>query len=161
MVYLFPLPDSQSAQKNVPPVNTIDRPRENRMTLSSEEKKFLEKRERRAKYWPYFGAVSLVLVVAYSIWLWVKMPYLIRPWRVIESLEAGTLSESTMAIMSVIRPFVMAMLLVFAFLIVLFLFVVFYNERRLIRLVRKMETLPAGGKTNEASKIPVTLENQE
>ena len=89
------------------------------------------------------------------------MPYLIRPWRVIESLEAGTLSESTMAIMSVILPFVMAMLLVFAFLIVLFLFVVFYNERRLIRLVRKMETLPAGGKTNEASKIPVTLENQE
>ena len=121
------------------------------MTLSSAEKKFVEKRERRAKYWPYFGSASLVLVAAYSVWLWVKMPHLIRPWRVIESLEAGTLSESTMAVMAVILPFVMAMLLVFAFLIVLLWFVAFYNERRLIRLVRKMEALPDGGKTNGAS----------
>ena len=102
-----------------------------------------------------------MLVAAYSAWLWVKMPYLIRPWRVIESLETGALPESTMGVMAVMLPFVMAMLLVFAFLIVLLWFVAFYNERRLIRLVRKMETLPAGGKTNEASKIPVTLENQE
>lgn len=131
------------------------------MTLSPAEKKFVEKRERRVKYWPYFGAASLVLVAAYSIWLWVKMPHLIRPWRVIESLEAGTLSESTMAVMAVILPIVMAMLLVFAFIIVLLWFVAFYNERRLIQLVRKMEALPAGSKTNGASEIPVTLENQE
>jgi HAMP domain-containing protein len=131
------------------------------MTLSSAEKKFVEKRERRAKYWPYFGAASLVLVAAYGAWLWVTMPHLIRPWRVIESLEAGTLSESTMGVMAVMLPFVMAMLLVFAFIIVLLWFVAFYNERRLIRLVRKMEALSVGGKTNGASEISVTLSNQE
>lgn len=131
------------------------------MTLSSAEKKFVEKREMRAKYWPYFGAASLVLVAAYSAWLWVKMPHLIRPWRVIESLEAGTLSESTIAVMAVNLPYVMAMLLVFAFIIVLLWFVAFYNERRLIRLVHKMEALPDGGETNGASEIFVTLSNQE
>ena len=109
------------------------------MTLSPEEKTFVEKRERRAKYWPYFGAASLILIAAYGAWLWVKMPHLISPWLVIESLEAGTLSESTMGVMAVMLPFVMVALLVFAFIIVLFWFVAFQNERRLIRLVRKKE----------------------
>lgn len=115
------------------------------MTLSPEEKKFVEKREWRVKYWPYYGAASLVLIAAYGTWLWVKMPHLISPRQVIESLEAGTLSESTMGVMAVMLPFVMLALLVFAFIIVLLWFVVIHNERRLIQLVRKKEAESVAG----------------
>lgn len=116
-----------------------DRPREKEMSLSPADKKFVEKREKRVKYWPFYGGAALVLLIAYGVWLWVKTPHLIKPWHVIESVQAGTLSESTMGVMAFMLPIVMAALLVFAFVVVLLWFVMFYNERRLIRLVRKLE----------------------
>lgn len=109
------------------------------MGLSSADKAFIEKRERRVKYWPLFGAALLATVSAYVAWLWLRMPHMVNPWFVIESLEAGTLPESTIGIMAVMLPVVMAVLLVFAIAVVLLWFVSFYNERRLIRLVRKLE----------------------
>lgn len=116
------------------------------MSLSSADKKYVAKREKRVKYWPFYGGASLVLLIAYGVWLWVKVPHLINPWHVIESVQAGTLPESTMGVMALMLPIVMAALLLFAFVVVLFWFIVFYNERRLIRLVRKLE---AGSEENK------------
>jgi hypothetical protein len=109
------------------------------MRLSPTDKAFVQRREKRAKYWPFFGAVLLTIVVAYGAWLWLKLPHLINPWRVMESLEAGTISESTMEIMAAMLPIVMAAFLVFMFVVVLLWFISFNNERRLIRLVRELE----------------------
>ena len=131
------------------------------MRLLPTDKAFVEKRERRTKYWPYYGASLLVIVAAYGAWLWLETPHLINPWRVIESIEAGTLSESTMGIMTVMLPLVMAALLVFAFVVVLLWFVSFNNERRLIRLVRKLEADSESSETNGATQIAPTLSKQE
>lgn len=115
------------------------RQEERNMKLSKADKAFVEKRERRAKYWPLSGAALLVTLVTYGAWLWLKVPHLINPGHVIERLNAGTLSESTMGVMVVMLPIVIAALLVFAFVVVLLWFISFRNESRLIRLVRELQ----------------------
>lgn len=114
------------------------------MRLSKADKAFVEKRERRVKYWPLFGAALLVTLVTYGAWLWLKVPYLINPWYVIRRLDAGTLSESTMGVMAVMLPVIMATLLVFAFVVVLLWFMSFRNESRLIRLLRELQDASEG-----------------
>ena len=118
------------------------------MSLSPKEKSFVESREKRAKYWPFFGVLSLALVAGYGAWLWLKMPRLINPWHVIERLEAGDLSDSTMGVMAVMLPIVVAAFLGFIFIVVLLWFAVFRNERQLVRLIRMLEADSRGGKEN-------------
>ena len=109
------------------------------MRLSPADKAFVEKRDRLGRYWPWLGGFSLALVAAYGGWLWARTPQLINPWWVIERIETGTLSESTMAVMAVMLPIVMAAFLVFTFIVILLWFVSFHYERRLIGLVRGLE----------------------
>lgn len=119
------------------------------MSLSSADKAFVDKREKRSKYWPAYGVFSLAILAAYSAWLWFESPELINPWRVIERLEARTLSETTMRVMAVMLPSVMATMLVFAFVVVLLWFIPFRNERRLIRIVRKLEAGASAKETHD------------
>lgn len=109
------------------------------MSISSSQKLFVEKRERLAKSWPVVGIVLLAMLTAFVVWAWLKTPYLINPWVVFESLRAGTLPESTANLMVAMLPIVVLSLLFFAFVVVLLFFVAFSNERRLIRLVRKLD----------------------
>ena len=110
------------------------------MSLSSADRKFVERREKRVKHWPLYGTFSLTILAVYSGWLWLKRPELINPWVVIERLEAGTLSETTMSIMAVMLPIVVATMLLLVSFVVLLSFVAFRNERRLIRVIRRLET---------------------
>ncbi len=115
------------------------------MRLSSADRSFVERRERRVRQWPVVGTGCLVLIAAYGAWLWWRLPYLINPWQVIESLEAGTLSESMMNVMVVMLPVVVAALLVFALVVVLLWFVALSNERRLLGLLRTLEAASGDG----------------
>ena len=121
------------------------------MSLSSADKLFVERRESLVKHWPLVGAGCLALIVSFSTWLWLNIPHLIDPWRVIESLEAGTLPESTVSIMVVMLPILMIFLLVFTFIVVVLVFTGFSNERRLIRLLRKMEAVSVASNSNRSS----------
>ncbi len=122
------------------------------MSLSSADRSFVKKRETRVKYWPFYGTFSLAILAAYGGWLWLKKPELINPWIVIERLEAGTLSESMMSIMAVMLPIVTATMLMLLFFVVLLSFVAFRNERRLICLIRRLETGAASEVWNDQTE---------
>jgi len=109
------------------------------MTLTPSDQAFIEKREKRARAWPWLGSSALVMVAGYAAWLWVKTPQLIDFRWVVAQLEAGTLAESTLLVMAGMLPIVMSAFLVFAFLVVLLWFLPFRNERRLILMVRELE----------------------
>lgn len=95
----------------------------------------------------------LLLVVVYGVWLWVKMPHLINPWQVVASIEAGALSDSKIGVMVVMLPVVVDTLLLFTFVVILLWFVAFYNERRLIRLVRRLEADIKSGEMNVPDRV--------
>lgn len=109
------------------------------MNLSPADSLYIMKRERLAKSWPVAGGLLLLLLAALAAWLWIKTPYLINPWLVIESLESGTLPESTTTIMVAMLPILVLTLLVLAAAVVLLAGAALANERRIIRLLRRLE----------------------
>jgi hypothetical protein len=109
------------------------------MSYSTKDQKFVRKRERLISYWPVAGLSLLAVIAAYGVWLWFKVPYFINPWLVLEGVKAETLPESTTGLIVVMMPLIMLTLVGFMFVLVVLLFVVFYNERRLIRIIRDLE----------------------
>lgn len=110
------------------------------MTLSPEEEALLAKRNRRLKSWPYVGGGLLGALGACGLWLWIKVPHLINPWVVQTALSAGSLSESTVLFMALMLPVVLLMLLFFAVAVVGLIFAAFANERKLIGMIRRLNT---------------------
>lgn len=99
----------------------------------------MARRERRARQWPYVATAALLALIGYGTWLWFKVPYLIDPWRVMADLEAGTLPASMTGVMAAMLPLVVSALMLFAIVSVLLWILVFHHERRLIRLLRRLE----------------------
>ncbi|MBN2894830.1 MAG: hypothetical protein JXK05_02940 [Campylobacterales bacterium] len=110
------------------------------MALSSEEEALLAKRARRLKSWPYVGGGLLGLLGACGLWLWVKVPYLINPWALGDAIRGGSLSESTVLLLASMLPVVLLMLLLFAVAVVGLIFAAFANERKLIEMIRRLNT---------------------
>ncbi len=108
------------------------------MALSHEEKKLLTRREKRLNSWPYVGSALFGLLGACSIWLWIKVPYLISPWAVWAAIQDANLSESTALLMVAMLPVVVLTLVLFAVAVVALIFVAFANERKLIRIIRRL-----------------------
>jgi len=115
------------------------------MSRSPADTLYLAKRERLAKSWPVAGGIILLLLAALAAWLWLKTPYLINPWLVFEHIKSGTLPESTATVMVAMLPIVVLTLLVFAAVVVLLVFAALANERRIIRLLRRLEQESSGG----------------
>jgi hypothetical protein len=107
------------------------------MQLSPTDRKFIAKRSRLVRRWPWAGALLLVLLAALGLWLWFEVPFMVNPWAVSAGLEAGSLPESTRVLMAAILPVVVLLLLAFAVAVVLLTFVAFANERRLLRLLER------------------------
>lgn len=107
------------------------------MDLSREDASFLEKRSKLTRSWPWAGGAMLIALGLLTLWLWFTAPYLLRPWTVAAQIEAGTLAQSTVTLMAAILPLMVLGLLMFAVAMVLFCFVAFANERRLIRIIRQ------------------------
>jgi hypothetical protein len=72
-------------------------------------------------------------------------PLLINPWAVISRLEAGSLGTTTLMTMAAMLPVVMLTLSLLLLIFVLLAFVAFANERRLLRMVRRLQGGDAAG----------------
>ena len=107
--------------------------------LSPNEGMFVNQRERFARYWPLAGSLILLLLTGLVLWLWLTAPHLINPWAVADGLAAGALPKETTQMMAALLPVVVLMLCFFAFVVTLLLFAAFANERRLVRLVRRLD----------------------
>jgi len=106
------------------------------MSLSHLEWSFLEKRSKLIRNWPWVGGGLLILLIALTIWLCVSVPYLVRPWMVAAGLKSGTLPHSTQLVMAELLPIVVLMFVTSAAIMVVYCFVAFSNERKLIQIIR-------------------------
>lgn len=112
------------------------------MKLSPAEWAYLEKRANLIRVWPWVGGVLLLLIVAFTAWLWFTVPYFVNPWAVFAALKSGTVPDSTLGVMAAMLPVVMLTLLAFAALMVFLMFVTLFNERRLIRFIQRQVESP-------------------
>ena len=112
------------------------------MKLSPAERSYLEKRAKLIRAWPWIGGVLLLLIIAFTAWLWVTVPYFVDPWAVFAALKSGSVPVSTLAVMAAMLPVVMLTLLAFAALVVILMFVTLFNEHRLIRFIERESESP-------------------
>lgn len=108
------------------------------MDLTREEELFVEGRAKFARSWPIVGTAMLAVLLLLAGWLLFTRPMLINPWAVLSGLEAGTIPDSTLAIMAALLPVVMLTCL-FVLVVALILFsVAFSNEKKHIAIIRRM-----------------------
>lgn len=108
------------------------------MRLSDKDIRFINKREQLTRAWPWAGALALMVLAAGATWLWFDTPFFINPWATIEALEQGILPVSTMSIMAVMLPVMALAALVLLIALILVPFAAFANERRLIKIIRRL-----------------------
>ncbi len=106
------------------------------MRLTDEEQRFVAKRARLARTWPYVGAILLVMVVGLGGWLLWSKPLLANPFEVLSRLSSGTVPAPTMELMAGLLPVVVQLCLVLAGTTVLFVFAAFSNEKKYLRMIR-------------------------
>ena len=100
------------------------------------------------RFWPWAGGVVLLALLGLLAWLWFEAPYLVNPVAVSGSIQADTLPASTAVLMAAMLPVVMLAFLIFALIVVVLAFAAFGNERRLLRILRRLESaerMPGGG----------------
>lgn len=107
------------------------------MRFSDEERRFLAKRGRLVKTWPYVGGGLLAMLVASAAWTVRNRPLIANPVAVRERLESGDLADSTVSTMAALLPAVVLLCFSLAVVMVLFAFYSFSNERRYLALIRR------------------------
>jgi len=98
---------------------------------------FIKRRRRLLKLWPWAGSALLLMLLFLAAWMWIRVPYMINPWLVLEQIEAGTLADSTMLMMAGMLPVVMVAFLGFVAATIVILFTAFSNERRMLGIIRR------------------------
>jgi len=108
------------------------------MELTDKERKFVAKRAKLVQAWPLVGLILLCLVLGVGVWLFLFMPLLANPFAVLTKLNSDSVPASTLTVMAGVLPVSVLMCLVLAIAIVLFCFVAFANEKKYIRMIRRM-----------------------
>ena len=80
----------------------------------------------------------LLILLGGAAWLWFTTPFFINPWATIEALDQGALPPTTLHIMGAMLPVVVLSVLVLLITLLLIAFAAFSNERRLIRIIRRL-----------------------
>ncbi len=105
------------------------------MELEEKQKTFLKNRRRLTHFWPLVGSLLLLGISALLVWLFLKNPLLINPYKVIDSLDSGTIEYSTLILMATFLPlmFLMCFLLLTAMVIFTFSFIA--NEKKYLKII--------------------------
>lgn len=99
------------------------------MVLTERETLFLDRRRKLLRIWPFARPLLLASVGILAAWLLWKTPLLINPYAVLAQLQAGTMPDSTVALLAC---------LVLTVAMLLFLFVALAYERKYMAMINKL-----------------------
>jgi type VI protein secretion system component VasF len=106
--------------------------------LEPTDSKFVAKRERLVKSWPYIGSSLICILAGFAGWMWISNPALINPWFVFSELKAESLPDSTVTLMAAMLPVVVIACFLVVLACLLFTFVAFLNEKRHMAIIRRL-----------------------
>lgn len=107
------------------------------MQLNDDDRRFLLKRAKLVRTWPFVGAILLTILIGLGIWLFLTRPLLVNPLNVMTRLENNSIPESTVTLMAGMLPIVVSMCLLLAVMIVLFVFAALSNEKKYLKIIQQ------------------------
>jgi hypothetical protein len=122
--------------------------------VTDDEARFLVRRRRLVRAWPFAGAFLICMIIGLGVWLFLTRPLLANPFAVLSMLRGDSIPASTLALMAGLLPIAVLMCLTLAIAIVLFTFASFFNERKYLTMVQRIMDRTAvdePGKSERAS----------
>ena len=114
------------------------------MKLTHQELRFVERRRKLVRLWPWAATFNVLLLLGLVIWLRLSHRLLIDPWYVFARLEADAIPETTLTVMAGLTPVAMLTCLVVVAACIILSFSVFWNERKHIAIIRRLAEEVAG-----------------
>jgi hypothetical protein len=105
------------------------------MGLSTEQRQFVERRKRLTRLWRPFGVLLSIALSVLLGWMWRYQPLLVNPVAVTRALADGGIDDSLLLLMAGLLPVAVLLSLILTAAVVLFAFVAFANERKLIAII--------------------------
>ena len=106
--------------------------------LTEEEAMFVRRREGLIRSWPWFGRALLLSVIALGAYLYTQNPLLVNPNAVRRALEDQSIPPVMQTLLVSFLPIAVSACLVLMLIIVLLAYAAFGNERRLLKIVRRL-----------------------
>lgn len=107
-------------------------------TPSDKDKEFIDNRRRLINAWRYAGALSLIGLFVFILWLWYSNPILINPFGAITAIEAGSMTDTTMVIMAAMLPVIFVLTLFLILLLLVLVTVSMNNEKRYLAIIEQI-----------------------
>jgi hypothetical protein len=106
--------------------------------LSEDEGEFVRRREGLIRSWPWVGRSLILAVVALGTYLYTKNPLLVNPNAVRRALDANSIPPVMQTLLVSFLPIAVSTCLVLMLVIVLVAYAAFANERRLLKILRRL-----------------------
>lgn len=103
------------------------------MRLSDKESQFIIQRTKLIQTWHPVGIFILVVLLAFCGWL-----FAVNPFIVIFRLKNDSIPFPTLTLMASFLPIAVLMCFFLVFIIILFLFVSFANEKKYLNIIQKI-----------------------
>lgn len=108
------------------------------MSLSDQERTFLDRRAKLTRSWPVVGCALLCLLIGLTVWLFLTRPFMANPFFVLSNLTNAALPESDAILIMAMLPIVFLMCMFLAISVVLFAFAAFRNEKKHIAIIKRL-----------------------
>jgi hypothetical protein len=106
--------------------------------LTSQEADFVRRRESLIRSWPWMGRGLILAVLALGTYLYIQNPLLVNPNAVRRALDDQSIPPVMMTLLVSFLPIAVSACLVLMLIIVMLVFAAFANERRLLKIVRRL-----------------------
>ena len=106
--------------------------------LTEEEAAFVRRRESLIRSWPWMGRALVLAVVALGVYLYTRNPLLVNPNAVRRALDDQSVPPVMMSLLVSFLPIAVSACLLLMLVIIVLAFAAFGNERRLLKIVRRL-----------------------
>ncbi len=107
--------------------------------MTSQEKKFLAKRQAFVSSWPILAIAMLAVLGILLAWLFIRSAYLANPFFVANALKEASIAKSTMELSTIILPILVWVLFISVIIFVLYGFAIISNEKKYLAIINNLQ----------------------
>ena len=106
--------------------------------INKEDIRFIAKRARLVKSWPFVGSAMLCVILGGTIWLFLYKPLIANPFAVLSMLKEASIPLSTLNVMAGLYPLLFLMCIFLIIVIVLLMFMAISIERKYMSIIQRI-----------------------
>lgn len=104
-----------------------------------DKRRFLEKRRKMVRLWPYTAALMVTLITAFILYLYTRAPLLIDPFETASRIRSGEISDATLSVSALLLPIAFGVIILLLIALIGLMHLAFKNEKRYLALLDEKE----------------------